>query len=655
MKNLLFPILLVFCMSQSFSQTQTLEDITIEMLKETQSPTDEFANAEVLYEKGEVRFTVYNKWRYEFEVIRRVKIYTKEGFDAATVKIPYYVGESNSDREEIYGLKGYVYFLEDGEIKKEKLSKKDVFDVDMSSQWKAKTFTLPNIKEGAIIEYSYTEISPHINNLPEWVFQNEYQTRYSEYVTKVPVEYLGFNLRSKGYIPFETIRNQDNDYLQVARKRESTKVQKNIHYAENIPKVENESFIKNIKDYLPAVGYELSSYRSDTYGAFERISKSWEDVVKTLSDSDSFKKELNRTNYFKDDLETLLGGLSSPKEKMHAIYSFVKNKMTWNDEQRRYTSDKLSKIYEANVGNSADINLILTAMLREANLNANPVLSSTVSNGLALFPSLSGLNYVFTHVNINDEIFLLDATEKFAEPNILPGRVMNWQGIVMIDDGYVMLDLMPKSKSLKKYQVQANLNEGGKIEGMCRMISFDHFGMRGRKKIHKKSTSELTENYESRFKFNGISEVSFSNFEDSSKPLMEGFKFSSDGDFVEKIGDKIYVSPMMFMKTNENPFKKEKRIYPVDFSYPQNIEYFISLAVPEGYTIDYLPESTAMNLNGKDLNLVYLIEESMGRINIKVSFDINTTFYLPEAYSSIRQFYIDLITKENEKIVLVKS
>lgn len=655
MKNLLSPIFLVLFMAQSFSQIQELEEVIVEMLEETQSPTDEFANAEVLYEKGDVKFTVFDKWNYEFEVIKRVKIYTKEGFDAATVKIPYYAGKSNSSRERIYGLKGYVYYLENGKIEKEKLRNRDVFDVDMSSLWKAKTFTLPNIKEGVIIEYSYKEISPHINNLPEWVFQNKYPTRYSEYSTEIPVEYLTYNLNSRGYMSFETIREQENGYLAVKRKRESVIVEKSTHYAENLPKIESESFINNIKDYLPTIGYELSSYRGSKNGVLEMRSKSWDDVVKTLSKTDSFKKELDRTKYFKDDLEALLEGISLPQDKMYAIYKHVRNKMTWNDEQRLYTSEKLSKIYEASVGNSAEINLILTAMLREAGLDANPVLSSTVSNGIALFPSLSGLNHVFTQVNINGEVFLLDATEKFAEPNTLPARVMNWQGIVMIGEGHEMIDLIPKTKSSKKYQVQANLDETGKIDGMCRVISYDYFGIRARKKINKKSSSDLMQSYESSFKFNGVSDVSSMNLEDPSKPLMEGFKFSSEGDFVEKIGDKLYVSPMMFMKTNENPFKKEKREYPVDFSFPQNIDYFINLAIPEGYTIDYLPESTALTLGEKELYLIYLIEENSGRINIKVSFDINNTFYLPDAYTSIRDFFINLVNKENEKIVLVKS
>ncbi|NEV93237.1 DUF3857 domain-containing protein [Psychroflexus sp. YR1-1] len=654
MKHLILCTLLVFSFNTGFCQTQSLQDVTVEMLKETQSPTDEFADAEVLFEKGEIKFTAIRSWNYEFEVTRRVKIYTKEGFDAATVKIPYYVGESNSDREDISGIKAYVYYLENDKIESEKIRNKDIFDTDENSTWKAHTFTLPNIKEGVIIEYSYTKTSPHINMLPEWIFQNQYPTRYSEYTTEIPIEYLGYSLNTKGYLPFKTNREELEGRLKVSRSSEATSMVKHTHYASNLPKIETESFVKNIKDYLPTIGYELSAYRASTYGEFEQRSGSWGDVVKTLGKTDSFKKELNRTKYFEGDLEFLIGDISSPKEKMEVIYEYVKNKMTWDGKERRYTSEKLDKIYETGVGNSADINLMLTAMLREAGLEANPVLSSTVSNGTALFPSVSGLNYVFTSVNINDEMFLLDATEKFAEPNILPKRVMNWQGIVMKTEDYESLDLTPKMKSKKKYQVQASLDAVGNIEGLCRMVSYDYFGIRARKKIEKKSSSELREDYESAFKFKGISEVSSSNFKESSKPLLESFKFSSEGDFVENIGDKIYVSPMMFMKTNENPFKKEKRDYPIDFYFPQNIDYFISLNIPEGFKIDYLPESVALDFGDQSLKLLYLIEENSGVINIKVTFDINDTFYLPERYPNIRKFYTDLINKENEKIVLVK-
>lgn len=54
----------------------------------------------------------------------------------------------------------------------------------------------------------------------------------------------------------------------------------------------------------------------------------------------------------------------------------------------------MRKAYKDKTGNIADINLMLTAMLRSAGLTANPVLVSTRSNGIALFPNRNAFNYV---------------------------------------------------------------------------------------------------------------------------------------------------------------------------------------------------------------------------------------------------------------------
>ena len=73
--------------------------------------------------------------------------------------------------------------------------------------------------------------------------------------------------------------------------------------------------------------------------------------------------------------------------------------MHWNG-MYGYTSDEgVKKAYDLKTGNIADINLILVGMLRAANLKANPVLISTRSNGVPLFPTMEGFNYVAVRKN----------------------------------------------------------------------------------------------------------------------------------------------------------------------------------------------------------------------------------------------------------------
>ena len=205
MKLIYTLCLVLFYSSLVLSQTKTLEDITLDMLRETQSTLDSTTSAEVLYNKGEISFSIINSWEYKFVVVKRIKIYNKEGYSQADVQLPYYIGERNPDKETLSNIKGTVYYEKEGKIEKEKLKDSDIFDVDLNEFWKAKKFTLPKVQDGVIIQYSYSIESPHIGNLSNWIFQNSIPTRYSEYKTSIPIHYLAYNVRTKGYYPFETI------------------------------------------------------------------------------------------------------------------------------------------------------------------------------------------------------------------------------------------------------------------------------------------------------------------------------------------------------------------------------------------------------------------------------------------------------------------
>ena len=69
--------------------------------------------------------------------------------------------------------------------------------------------------------------------------------------------------------------------------------------------------------------------------------------------------------------------------------------------------DAYGNIVKKGVGNSGDINLNLINMLNYAGLIANPILVSTKSHGIPLFPTLEGFNYVIAGVELNGSLYLL--------------------------------------------------------------------------------------------------------------------------------------------------------------------------------------------------------------------------------------------------------
>lgn len=98
-------------------------------------------------------------------------------------------------------------------------------------------------------------------------------------------------------------------------------------------------------------------------------------------------------------------------------------------------------------------------MLNYAKLNASPILLSTRSNGIPIFPSRNGFNYVIAGVELsNGSVVLLDATNKNAVPNIIPENALNWFGRLVRKNGTSeMVDLYPKKVSLETISILAEL------------------------------------------------------------------------------------------------------------------------------------------------------------------------------------------------------
>jgi hypothetical protein len=123
---------------------------------------------------------------------------------------------------------------------------------------------------------------------------------------------------------------------------------------------------------------------------------------------------------------------------------------------------------------------------------------------------------------------------------------------------------------------------------------------------------------------------------------------------MEDIGGSLYVTPLLFLASEENPFKEDTRAYPIDFVYPIADKYIVNVMLPEGYTVESLPESVKYQFNGVDGEFTYLAKLNGNFIQFIVSLDLNKTLILPEEYEQFKEFYQLMIEKQTEQVVLKK-
>lgn len=670
-KQILLILVMLTSVYTGFSQKKLeLGKVTIEELKEKTHPIDTSAVAAVLFKKGQVRFEYSQDKGFNMvtEVNYRIKIYKKEGYDWANKKVNYFLGSGN--KENVSFSDAVTYNLVAGKIEKTKLKKDGEFDEKINKFWGQKKISMPNIKEGSVIEFQYTLRSPTIGSIDEWQFQTSIPVDYSEYIIYVP-EYFSYNPNFKGYLfPKVTVDKNNRRINYTYRENASPGMNgtatssvsnevldfvetKTTHLAENIPALNEEKYVNNIANYLASISYELSTIKYPN-SPLKSYSTDWETVTKKIYESDDFGLEVNKTGYFENDVDIILKGLTTSDEKIAAIFMFVKSRMNWNKSNSYYCDEGVRKAYKDKTGNVAEINLMLISMLRYAGLEVNPILVSTRSNGITIFPSRTAFNYVIAGVESTNSILLLDATNKNALPNILPFNALNWVGRIIRKNGTsAEVDLMPKGNSKDIINLVASIDNEGKMTGKIRENYFDYNAFAFRERYNTTNKESYLEQLEKKYPGIEIGEYEVLNKTDLSKPIVENYSFTHNN-AVEKIGDKMYFSPMVFYADTKNIFTQEKRDYPIDFIFPHQDKYNVSFTIPEGYTIETYPQSKSVAMVDDIGSFKYLISNNGNQFQIVYTLDVNQAIVGSEYYDVLKNFFKEIVDRHSEKIVLKK-
>lgn len=644
----IYTLLFAFLVSvNSFSQKLELGKVTVEELKQKSHPKDSSATAAVLFKTGKTYFDLNPEGYFILvsEVQMRVKIYKKEGYEHATVQIPYYTGGKNV---RLYFDDAATYNLIGDKIEKTKLKSDGEFTEVVNENYSYKKIALPNVKEGSVIEYKYTLKTPYYTAFPDFYFQGAIPVDHVHFTVSIP-QFFTYWKFMKGYVPIAvsaetTVHNAIKNYNES----------KVVFTGENIKALKDESYVNNIENYTSMIQYELSSTNFPKSGV-EKYSSDWESVAKTIYDDKDFGGELNYKSYFEKDLEPLLKEVASREDRINTIFNYVKSRMNWNEKNSYYCKIGVKKAYNEKVGNTAEINLMLTAMLRYAEIKANPVLVSTRSNGIALYPNRTAYNYVIAAVELdNKNYILLDATSKSALPNILPLRVLNWNGrMIRENKTSEEIDLMPKTSSKEIVNIIASIDNEGQISGKARDQYLDYNAFLFRENYLTIAKDTYLERLEKRYNGLEIDEYTTQNDKDLSKPMIENFSFKH-GNVSERIGNKLYFSPMLYYARTENPFKEEDREFPVDFPFPYQDKYSFNITIPDGYEVESLPKPIAIAMENNIGTFKYNITSSAKQIQLSVSLDINFSTIPSDYYETLKNFYKTMIEKQNEKVVLRK-
>lgn len=637
-------------------------------------PNDTTADAVILFDNGTsfVNYDLEEGFMLTYERFVRIKILKQKGIEWGNFNIPlYYYGDN---RENLVLVKGTTFNMESEKVVKSELKKDAIFKERENKYIEVVRLSMPSVKVGSVIDLKYQINTNLIWNLRPWQFQYTIPVNWSQYQVVYP-EYFTYNHSMIGYHPLlysktsqkieninyvaksDYIKNSDFNPANHSDNKSISYLKQVFDYAaNNIPAMKREPYLTTLDNYTTQVKFELANTNFIKVGGqTKNYTTSWTDIAKQLAQDENFGEQLKGVNFTEDAVDQLTRETIDTIVKLSSIYDFVQHTIKWNGHKSAFTTKSLKKTYSEKTGNSADINLLLTAMLKKAGINAFPVVLSTRENGILSFThaTISDCNYVIVQAIVDGKPILLDATEPNLQEGYLPFRCLNGEGHLIGNEESKPVSLV-NPKSIENAMVQLEIKDG-KVTGTIekRIMGLGAFNFRESVKSSggKQEYFEKIKNSSSEFDY---LEYKFGNLDSLSQPVNIKYKIAikerQEGDAAI-----IYIDPQLISDHKHNPFTSPTREYPVDFGSTFTEGYTMRLTIPEGYAVEELPKSQVIALEGKGGIFSYQVAQLDNKVIINQRFTIDKTQFTPSEYQGLKDFYDLVVNKLAEQIILKRK
>lgn len=627
---------------------------------------DPTAEAVIIGDIGSSDFIGNSKGSFsiEFKRYKRVHILNKNAYDVAKLEIPIYT--TGGREEELVTLKAVTYNLENGKIVETKLdTKSGVIKERINRNWVVHKFTFPAVREGSIIEVEYKLRSEYLFRLRPWQFQDKYPTLWSEYLVGMP-EFLSYVSLTQGYQQYHIKESKSKrESFSVDIPKEGvmhTAMSDRVNFSaglttfrwvmKDLPALKEESYTSTISNHVSKIEFQLSEYREPFIP--KKVMNTWAETATVLMADEDFGLPLQEPQaWLTDGMPSILKTATTPLDKAKNIYTWLRDNMTCTGRNTLYLKKSLQSTFKSRTGTVAEINLLLIAMLRAANLQADPVILSTRANGYAydLYPLIDRFNYVVACVIINGEKYYLDASRPLLGFNKLGADCYNGHARVInaAADG---LELTADSLQEKSITSVFIVNDDkGRLSTNIQHIPGYYESYVVRSDVKEKGLSSYFKELVRAEADVQITENKIDALDRLEDPV--SIKYSSLVPAPE--ADIYYFEPISFRAWKENPFKSAERLYPVEMPYKIDQTYLLRMDVPVGYTVDELPKSLIVKLNNHNAGeFEFRAVESGGIISIRSRLKINRTYFAPEEYQMLRDFFDLVVKKQSEQIVFKK-
>jgi hypothetical protein len=601
------------------------------------------------------------------QVYVRIKILTDAGKHYADVEIPY--GRRTFKIDDVSGrtvhADGTVIPFDGKVFDKQILKKRG----DTGERVNVKSFSLPDIQVGSVIEYRYSlRYNDHVFYAPRWEVQTDLFQRKATFKF-VPYEgdlIMAHDRIGNGYAwswflpkgsnvqshtlpraPLATSRTS-NDYVDLQMN--------------NIPALVSEP-------YMPPA--DTLRFRVEFYYRVPgKMEDFWKEEGKFWSkDVDSF---VGRKGGIEGAVAKATAGANSPEEKVRNIYFFVSRLDNWSyDPVREAQEDKAlgikvnhgaDDVVRQHGGTHDDLNRLLVAMVRAAGIPAS--MMWVPSRDRSFFEpdllSTAQLEAEIVIVALNGKDVFLDPGTKFCPYGVIDWRYSQVRGIRQSAGGKGTELANSSLPDYKTTQVQRlaklQLNESGRAEGTVKVGFYGQRAVDLRQQGGKTDAEGKKKLLEDELKswLPGDSEVTLDetpNWDDVEHHLGASYKVSIP--MAVSSGKRWLVPAHVFQVNDKLRFAASTRMNPVYFDYLFTELDEVHLGLPAGMAVESMPTDDKVMTDFAAYVTTQKADGTNGLVSLR-SLVVGGLIFPVANYGELKTFF-DKVKTGDDQPLLVKG
>lgn len=640
MSRLCWPISLcaLVCLSVPVALAEDHPPVTPEELKMTSEPMAPGAAAIILYRQVDRDDNAGHE-----DTFVRIKILTDKGRESANVEIPYNKGNGS----EVTHISART-ILPDGSVAEFTGKPFDKQIVKARGlKYMAKTFTLPNVQVGSIIEYSFRRENTSFNS--HWILNLDLFTRHAKFSLR-PSPRLAIKWTWHALPPGCEPPQQGRDG--IIRMEVS-----------NIPAFQVEDYMPPENERKSRVDFMYAWYIEKDPDRF------WKNVnAKLNAEAERFiakRDALNQT------VARIVSPNDTPDAKLQKLYQYVQGIRNVSYEVRKSgqelkrekekVNESVEDVLKRGYASDLQLNWLFLGLARAAGFEAYEVYASDRRNYFFTPATLDAykLDYALVLVKVEGKDIFCDPGVPFTPLGLVSWPETGVQGLRLDKDSGTWITTMVPNSSVSRiiHSADLTLSDNGDLEGKL-TVTFTglkamelRFDERNDDETDKKKTLEN----EVRADAPASCELELTNTPDwtsSSTPLTAEFKFKVNG-WASAAGRKFMLPVGLFSTGEKRLFEHEERIHPIYFRYPSEQDDEITVTLPAGWQVSGLPKDTSVDQKVIVYTLQTEDKKSSLRIHRKLSIDI--LLMQQKYYPALRNFFQIVRTSDEEPILLQPS